>query len=368
MALTEKNTLKQFGISLQENKRLSLLTPQERYKEFRQNLEAYANEVLEDQPVSNLYHYWPNHQGKLFTDPSLKSIFNLDTQFDPNERDDLPRIGFSHVAQLALASPDNVVLWYSPKGPASFDQDPQNPYSQIIYDYGQLYIQYFDGEKINAVAIKITNEEALRQFSSKIYEANNNSDLRKRISNCLLNPIRLSESIDDFLARDWVECDVYRDKKKGGKHFLSEVIKEIKTTFAGLKRTKIKIPDETMADIVAHEITEKSIFDAYLQTIHHHQQKYGLSHIGLSGSCGGSTVTTSEIENLLGIRQLFNDNFFKNSMIIHSSSYRLLTQGGESSGGKWEYHNGRCRVCDKEPVLVGPCSICVDCEKKFSDN
>jgi hypothetical protein len=367
MALAEQNTLKQFGVTLQENKRLSLLTPKERYRELRQNLEAYTNEILEDRPVSLLYHYWPDRQGKLFTDPSLKPIFALDLQFDPDERGGLPGLGFSCTSKLLLANPDKVVLWYSPKGSAAFDNSPQNPYSQINYDYGQLYIQYFDGGKINAVAVKVTNEDMLERFSPQIYQANNNHDLKQKISDCLLQPVPLPESIDDFLSKDWLEGDIYQDKK-GKKYSLSEVIGEIRMAFAGLKKPRVETYDKTIAEMAAHEATERNVLRAYLLTIQRYQQINGLNQISLSGSCGGSTVSSSEIEELLGIKALFNKNPFQQIVSIHNSSYRLLTQSNNNDQEKWEYHDGHCRVCDKEPIPVGPCSICADCEKKFSNN
>lgn len=35
----------------------------------------------------------------------------------------------------------------------------------------------------------------------------------------------------------------------------------------------------------------------------------------------------------------------------------------EISSGKWEYHFGSCRNCGAQDTLVGPCSICKECEK-----
>lgn len=32
---------------------------------------------------------------------------------------------------------------------------------------------------------------------------------------------------------------------------------------------------------------------------------------------------------------------------------------------KWSYHTGRCRLCEKDEVEVGPCKICKTCEKQF---
>ncbi len=32
---------------------------------------------------------------------------------------------------------------------------------------------------------------------------------------------------------------------------------------------------------------------------------------------------------------------------------------------KWEYHTGKCRVCEKSETEVGPCQICKTCEKTF---
>jgi len=113
-----ENTLKTLGITLEESKRQ--LTPTERKKELEQNICAYTNEVLEDKPVSILYHYYPDKQKqKLFSDPSLKEVFLVENQFDIQERDGLPKQGFINLTQILLENPGKVTFWYSPAGPAS---------------------------------------------------------------------------------------------------------------------------------------------------------------------------------------------------------------------------------------------------------
>jgi hypothetical protein len=349
-----ENTLKTLGITLEESKRQ--LTPTERKKELEQNICAYTNEVLEDKPVSILYHYYPDKQKqKLFSDPSLKEVFLVENQFDIQERDGLPKQGFINLTQILLENPGKVTFWYSPAGPASFDNNSQNPFNKINYDYGQLYFQYFDGEKINAIALKITNLEVLDYFSSQIRKIlDQDDDPKNKIKNSLLNPILTNLNIDDFFNQDFTSEILFY------KHYhLVEVINTIKDVLLGKtkKNTIFSIPENYL-----YQTTQETILQTYLGVIQQHLKINNWSQINLSGSCGGTIITIDQIEALFETprSELFSQ--VDKLMSIFSSTFRKLAQTEE----KWEYHEGACVVCKANPTKVGPCGVCKECEKKFS--
>ncbi len=354
-----ETTLKQFGFTLDEHRRLNLLNSFARQQELRQGLEAYANEVLADRPVSILYHYWFDEKNNLYTNPTLEKIYEAGSQIDPRERDSLPVIGFKRMAQLLKGSQTNeVVLWYSPPGPATFTDDPQNPYSQIDnYNYGQLYLQYFDGIKVNALAIKITNEPVLGQFSQLLSEGLRIPQEKARVANFLIHPVATGEKIFDFLAKDWLDVEIYQDKMDQ-KHFLPQVIEEVRRVLSGRKDSIVDV-DKIISNIYQEQkITPEFLGNIYLSTIRQYLGLIGQNQIRLSGSCGGSSVKFG-VEDIFNIKDFITRDPLAELANIYSSFYRATSQGGQ----KWAYHEGTCRECGKDSSQVGPCQICSDCEK-----
>lgn len=360
VAVAEKNTLKRFGISVDVS-HFKHLPPEKRCQVFRQNLEAYTNEVLADEPVSVLYHYWFNNQGNLFTDHSCEDIYNLRNQFDPRERNNFPAIGFEQVKKQLVDNKNKVVLWYSPPGPASLDNNSDNPYSSITYNYGQLYIQYYDGEKINAVAIKIDNENVLTQLSPTLFTLSQTKDEKEKITQSLLHPVVFPGNIDDFINSYWINELIYKQ------YDLYNVIKDIANAFSATRKMPIMTFDQTIDQLIKYEATSEMILKAYLSTIYRYQRLMGQEQINLSGSCGGSSISSAEIEELLGMDSgLVVINPIKQLLSIYSSFYRTITQGGQ----RWEYNKGDCVSpgCGEKNVDVGPCGICKKCETKLNSS
>ena len=346
-----ENSLKQLGVNAVNESRRRL-TPEERRKELEQNLKAYTNEVLADKPVSILYHYYPDSQDNLFSDPSLKPVFKVEDQFDEQERGGRPKEGFRTLTQTLLHNPNQLVLWYSPPGQASFDSNPENPYCDIEYNYGQLYFQYYNGDKVDALALKITEEQALSYFSPELAERlEQNTDPKQKIIDFLLNPVLINSTPDDFLLQKPPNISFYKS------HSLSEIIQNIKETLSGEETNNI---DFHLPTNIAFESTERAILQAYLSAIQRYQQSTGKDFINLSGSCGGSTISKDDIQGLLGNEFNFEAPIDK-LLDIYSSNNRRFNQTEK----KWDYHNGKCVVCSKDPTKVGPCNICADCEKKF---
>lgn len=315
-----ENTLQKFGVTLAESTRLRQLPPTDRSRELTQNLSAFANEVLLDRPVSILYHYWSGQDSKLYTHPSFQPIYLAESQFDPQERAGLPLMGFQKMERLVLDNPNNVVLWYSPAGQASFDNDPKNPYTPITYNYGQLYIQYFDREKVNAVALKVTNEDVLYGFSPSLWQMTHQTSGQQKIGALLQNPVLTGLNIDNLLNKIGYNSPVYQDKN-GQIFFLQEVLAELRQTLAG--KNQLSTPtDKTIGFLHQLEITSENVLRLYLQTIHEHQIKTGETATVLSGSCGGGVVKHSAIAILLGLDQ----NPISKIIGLYSSARRLLEQ------------------------------------------
>ncbi len=365
------NTLKTWSSDpVAEARRLTQLPFELRRREFLQNLDTYTNEVIENQPVSLLYHYWFGHEGHLFTGPERLPIQRTIHQIDERERHGLPRAGFERVERLLLDNSGDVVLWYSPKGPAAFTEDPENPYSEIDYDYGQLYIQQFDGNKVDAVAIKVTNETAVEALFQKagLETTKKDDDSYARIRNYLLSPQAVPMTLDSFVNYDWDLPVVFSDKHRGN-YYWSDIATDIRTAFAGKKRREQFDKETTVAMLNKQIITEQDVMRAYLLNIKRAMNSYGISKLELSGSCGGGEVNEGDIDALLGIRgDLVSltasfEGLFRisvNELVgLYSSGLRLATQAEK----KTTYQPGTCIGCHMNKDRVGDCGICTDCEK-----
>lgn len=334
-----ENALSTLGITLEENFRLQQLAPEEREQELTQQLESYTREVLEDNPVSTPYKYWFDNNDRLFSNPSLKEIYNVEKQFDSQERGGKPLEGFRTVEKKLLQNPGRMVLWYSPPGPAAYDDNPSNPYSKIDYKTGQLYLQYFDGNRINAVALKVSNEDVIKQFMPDVFHLASFQEYNnEEKTNCfLLTPI-VGVSIDDFLNHDWEDGKIYTDKS-GDTHYLSDVLLQVRKTFSGIEKSSFKLPESIRENLHQGEITQQMIKAAYAQVIFNNMGDR--SNISLMGSCGGSKVDRGDIMALLGASDLPSVN---EMVSLYSSAERILNQ---DTVIKTHYDDYACPGCGK---------------------
>lgn len=159
----ESDYLQQLGFNpLREFASLSdVVSPEDRITLLRRNLESFTNEVLMDEPVSRPYRYYLDAGGAIYTDPSLAPIYDLTRQIDTRERNGLYLRGITESIQLARHYPDDLVGLYSPPGPASFAEttdDSADPFRNIRYTYGQLYLFRWDGAAIDALAVKLNGD------------------------------------------------------------------------------------------------------------------------------------------------------------------------------------------------------------------
>ncbi len=335
-----------------ESRRLLRNDPIKAAYELARNLEAYEIEVIKDLPVSLKYSYWFDGHGNLYTNEERLPEDLALSQFDPRERGGFFIEGFQKMTQLLRQHPGEVILWYSPPGQAAFEDNPENPYAEIKFTYGQLYIQYFDGGNVNSVAIKVTNEGVLDEFIPHINAFANQNDPVDRIKYLLTHPTRTGLFIDDFFNQPWTNQPVYQSHK-GNLYDLDSVLSNMKGRFFDDEETARDIKDNAMR-FMELKIDAPAISAAYAKRIYKVLRQTGEERIPLAGSCGGSTVTRSEIESILGI-----SNPFAN---LYTTKYRLETSTKE----RWDYYNGDCVLCNKKNTKVGPCNICTNCEKEFN--
>lgn len=338
-----ENPLEQFSVEAQkESQRLSRLTSEEQTQELIQNFRGYENEVLKDCPVSIVYSYWFDEFGVAYTHPSKKAIHKFRDQFDPQERGISPLLGFEKTTDLMRQNPGQVILWYSPQGPATFDKKPNNPYNNIDFIYGQLYAQYYDDQtdQAKAVAIKVTNESIFQNLMPDVYKVANVNSLEERINTFLLNPVNTLLTIDQFINKAWGIELVYRDKSGKERNF-DEILHQLKEKF-------INDSDEISehSRFFAHRLArtpkrEEDVLRTYLEFIRAHQLVTGEQITNLMGACGGRQVSATQINELLGIETI---NSFSN---LYSTDFRKITQTQDyrNSGDKYEDYD--CPHCNK---------------------
>lgn len=372
---THVNLYNQYGVDHRaEARRLRQLLPNERVLEYTQQRESYINHLAQDEAVSILYRYYPADDGYVYTQPSRKEIFNLKYQIDPAERSGLMYDGALSAIRLAQEHPNRLVALYSPTGKKLLNQTPLSsvqpthlPFLLRPYKEGQLYFLYFDGKDIRNVAISIHGDDNpwLSELSPHFIKLNSISDEEKRITGFLTTPIVL-DNIEEFFDRQWNYDEIVYRNVHGHVFYLDEVLKEMRATFAGRKKQYINSLDQTIQAMENHMITEKMVLNGYLTSVLRYMKENNMVYIKFGGGCPGTESTVSEIEQILGLDRVRDTVGLFSSF---SSLFRYIRQEPEK---KWDYHDGYCVVCDpkeeKTKKKVGPCNICVDCEKGFSSS
>ena len=337
-----------------ESVRLGVLPLEEQTPVFKQNLRAYKNEVIADKAVSIPYFYYFDNSGEVYTDSSLKPIFNLELQIDNRERGGLPLTGINRALHLARDNPNYLIALYSPEGPAVFDEDLNNPFSGINYDYGQLYLMFYDEFYVNSVAIKIKNEGKnwLEELLTVKFRESEKPDIEE-IKTYIQTPIRLMK-VDDFFIKTWQKNYlIYRSEKED--YYLDKIIKAIKDNFLN---TANYLDGENDIESYQEKLSEKNIFRVYLSVIYRFLQENGVYGVALSGSCGGSMVTIDQVELFLGIKNTLTNNPFPQILSGFATGLRALFNIDVPS-----WIEGSCLICGKR-TLVGGCGYCKNCEQR----
>ena len=336
------NPLGYLGVNPSEADRMRLLSPEDRRSEVYQGLMGYKKEVLEDSAVSIPYSYWFGPDGRLYTHSEHRDELRLaENQIDIRERGGLPLEGFRLLSQALLSNPENVILMYSPPGPASFDKEPDSPYSVIPYENGQLYVQYFDtsADKIQSFAITVSNESIIQVLMPNIYtSAQKEENYQKYIELFLTNPVVTDIGMDEFLRGDWVEnlSDVVYKHHDGRVSTVFDVLADIREALSGKGEKRDDYAEDLAKEIAFSKPTQEGVFKMYLRFIHGSTQG---SQIQLAGSCGGRVVERDSIKSLLGITNSFTN--------IYSSEYRLITNPLEIKDTSTHYKDYECPECGK---------------------
>lgn len=332
--------LKQFGIDSRfQTLRFKGLTSQEKKFEFQQHLDSYVNEVIRDEPVSILFHYWLDSDNRLYLQPNLEEKNLASKMFDSRERNGVYLEGFKKVEKLLIENPNQVVLWYSPIGKTSFNDDPENPFSSVDYDYGQLYVYCRNKDKVDALALK-TSKEAENLF----FPNNENILQEENITKMILNPLLSNFNTESFL--NWLEkfyppnIPFYVDHQQR-KYFLSEIIKEINDRFSGKKKLYSEVYDRTINELDRYEVTAEIVKRAFQGAIYNHLKQNNLYSMKLAGSCGGSIVDLDDLP-------FGQENFLFQKFNPATTVFRLVTQGIKSIMKEDRHENYHCPECGAE--------------------
>jgi len=346
--------LKQFSFDPRaESFKLSGLPLKEQKPYFRQNLKAYLNEVLADEPVSLPYHYYPGRNGDFFTDPSMKPVYNLYWQIDERERGGIVKNGINQILNKPLENPYQLIANYSPSGPASFDDKPNNPYGLLNYDYGQLYLFYYDNEKINSISVKIGDDG--HEWVKELFE-NPEIDAgtqEAEIKFWLTNTYNAG-NIDRFLLANRNKNRlIYNNKSR--KYYLGDIIDLIRDGFSGKENNSgILFFENALDQMPESGIAEEDVFHAYMSVIYNYLHYNGQATLALSGSCGGSPITVDRVEKFLGLKNTLTDNPLKKLLSSLSSMGRVLFQTDAEIN-----LNKSCIKCGSRNNVI--CGFCREC-------
>lgn len=356
------SSLAKKGFNPEEAYLLNKLEDRKKKEQYlSKNLETTINHVFEDSAVSftNFYQL-KNNEVVSYPDGTVLNI-------DPDERGGLNKFGIQSAVAGALENPNQVVLLYSPPGPVVFDDNPNNKFREIKpYTDGQLYMMFSDGEKVNNVAVSVSQsgESWISQIMPTVYKQAlaRLTDI-ERVSYFIQNPFLTGLSIDDFLNRRWINNNETIYKNKDGRQFsLSETLGLIRQSIAGLL-PKSSIVADIMHSINFDNFTEHDIDRIYGALAQQYMRDKGLDTLTLGGSCGGDVVKR---------------DIFSNGMDNLSTDFRMITQGKNIPGFikpedekekiTFEFKPGHhCQKCgaDGGKNKLGDCDICTGCQAKY---
>lgn len=280
------------------------------------NLQTTVNHLCEDSVVSFTNHYQLDRRGEIITYPD-----GVPLHLDPEERGNLYKQGLTSAIAGAIENPNKIVTYYSPPGPIVFDDNPANKYRAVDpYKIGQLYLMYFDGEKVNNVAVGISRKgegwvEDLMPQDYKI--AMSQPDEKSKIKHFITHPVLHDDSIDSFLAKQQNRNNrpIYLNKD-GVMFSLDQTLHLIRQSLAN-KLPHSEIVNTVMKGIDINHITPGNIAAIYERTMTLYMRRNNLTSMTLGGSCGGKEVSLDSLHE-----------FNMNSL---TSDSRLLTQGGIES-------------------------------------
>ncbi|MCX6730908.1 MAG: hypothetical protein NTZ55_03600 [Candidatus Roizmanbacteria bacterium] len=356
------SSLAKKGFNPEEAHLLNTLSDKKKKEHYlSKNLETTINHVFEDSAVSfTNYYQLKNDEVISYPDGTILNI-------DPDERGGLNKFGIESAVAGALQNPNQIVLLYSPPGPVVFDDNPRNKFREVKpYTDGQLYMMFSDGEKVNNVAISVSQsgESWISQLMPSIYKQalSRLTDI-ERVSYFIQNPLLTGMSIDDFLNQQWTNDNrvIYKNKDNI-QYSLSATLQLIRQSIAGLL-PKSSIVADIMQSINFDNFTEHDIDRIYGALAQQYMRDKGLDTLTLGGSCGGDVIKR---------------DIFSSGMDNLSTDFRMITQGKNLPGFikpedekekiTFELKPGHtCQKCgaDGGKSKLGNCDICTGCQEKY---
>lgn len=299
-----ESCLTKFGFSPEaEARRLNLMPQSEREAYLKQELATHELHVIRDHAVSFPYNYWLSDEGKIFTNKE----HTVELELAEEERGGYYRIGIPKTLRLAKENPQQLVFFYSPIGPASFD-DPPHPDYQKPYADGQLNVIYSDGDSIKNINIPLSQQGEqlwLKEVFGEEYLSyiNKGGNEREKIIRFITTPKLSALTIDDFLNKNWhdPEMVVFHSNIFDKEKFFSinDIMGELRNSLLGKLKTKINV------ELIAQQaiknggsyVRPEDITEAYFTLMGSVMHQEGVDRLILHGGCGGSVVKSSDLFN-----------------------------------------------------------------------
>ena len=354
-------TLATRGYNTEEANRLGEIPDPAKKKNYlRTNLETAVNHLYQDSVVS-FTNYYQLRKGEIVTYPD-----GVPLHLDQEERGNLYRIGLTSAVAWAIENPHKIVTYYSPPGPIVFDDNPANKYRAVDpYTIGQLYFMYFDGSKVNNVAVGISKEgeDWIRELMPKDYNnAMSMPDEISRIKYFITHPVLHDYDADLFFSsqRGGGNRVIYRNKD-GTLFSLNQTLHLMRQSLAN-RLPHSEIVGAVMSGLDINTVTPHDIANVYTRAMTLYMRKNNLTRMTLGGSCGGKEVSLDML-----------NGFEMNNL---DTGFRVLTQSGIEQFFKVkdaQYYNFELKpghVCNKcnangDSTKLGPCDVCQLCQEKF---
>jgi hypothetical protein len=241
--------------------------------------------------------------GKIFTNKE----HTVELELAEEERGGYYKIGIPKALKLAQDNPGQLVFYYSPIGPASFD-DPPHPDYQKPYTDGQLNLIYSDGQSIKDINIPLSQQGEQKwlreifgeEYLSFIVEGKSE---KEKIIRFITNPKLSTLTLDDFLNNKWQEPEMivftstsFNEEKNFS---INEILFQLRNSLLGNLKTEINIElivTQAFRD-GDHFVKPETITQAYFSLMISVMEKNGVDQLFLSGGCGGSVVQKTDLLN-----------------------------------------------------------------------
>ncbi len=326
----EGDFLKKYSVNPRESSYLKTLSREQREMTFKKNLDSYVNHVLEDNVVSTAYSYQLDRGNRILVHPTGAEVF-----FDERERGGLYKKGLTEALVNSISHPGVLSFLYSPPGITSFDNDPDNPYTKIgKYKDGQLYAMYFDGVKINNVAVSISEsgEPFVRKVLGNLYEEatakpSETETIAHFISHSFLSGLTIDQFLD-FYGRHGLDRIIYKNNKNY-EFTLWETLDLLRKSFAGNLGVS-RGTSFAASSLEDKNLDEDFIIETYKKLIVEYMISNGLKSLKLGGSCGA--------EEKFSIEQIINkfDNYVNNFSSLDRMLKQKMPEGLEEKENKKE--------------------------------